>query len=406
MTLILLIEKGIVNNSDVNDEESKSTSNDKTDEVQFICDLWVGKGASKDEVRRAVEISKWISELMASDEPLNVKKPDNFGYDLNTIQNSNLSILDGKYKLNIIQEGNESDQFWSNLGVNVDGNQTQTSTTTSYSGDRRRTLLKDYSSSFLLNMKKKKLHIYYGKGSESWYMKIPRFFKCDCSQGYFSAREIENFSQYDLSDDSCIILDSNSPGKIYVWIGRNSSDVVRKLTQKSVEVWLTNVDDGRWYDNNFLTLSKNDGDETAPTAISNSLNNITMDLKSATEITTAAATDTPEKKEDSILNKYSSSLDEDPYIKRMKERRERKAKKTPKKSDVVVEYQGEESIDFKSFFFGWSEEVSKIINYDPGNSYTREMAKKKKLREEKLHDTAEFYEPVIYELCNVNEQSS
>jgi len=392
-----------------NESYSTVTNKPNEEEVQFICDLWVGKGASKDEVRRAVELSKWISELMASDDPSNVKKPDNFGYDLNTIQNSNLSILDGKYQLNIIQEGSESDQFWSNLGVNINADNCSIppSTSSSFYGtiDKRRTLIKNYSSSFLLNMKKKKLNIYYGKGTESWYMKPPRFFKCDCSQGYFSAREIENFSQYDLSDDSCIILDSNSPGRIYVWIGRNSSDVVRKLTQKSVEVWLTNVDDGRWYDNSFLTLSKNNDDSMT---ITSSMNNLIADSKktlNGNENTTTSTTDSQEKKGD-VVSKINNSLDEDPFIKRMKERRERKAKKTPKKSDVVIEYQGEESIDFKSFFFGWSEEVSKNIHYDPGNSYIREMAKKKKLREEKLRDTAEFYEPVIYELCNVEEQSS
>ncbi|ORX41676.1 hypothetical protein BCR36DRAFT_179495 [Piromyces finnis] len=366
----------------------------------FICDLWVGKGASKDEVRRAIDISKWISELMASDEPLSVKKPDNFGFDLNTIQNSNLSILDGKYTLNLIQEGSESDQFWNNLGVNVNAESNVLSTSSSFYGtDKRRTLIKNYSSSFLLNMKKKKLNIYYGKGTESWYMKPPRFFKCDCSQGYFSAREIENFCQYDLSDDSCIILDSNSPGKIYVWIGRNSSDVVRKLTQKSVEVWLTNIDDGRWYDSNFLTLSKNS--DEAPTTTNNSINNIKQ-TQNETESDNSHTSNIQEKKEDDIIEKLNNCLEEDPYIKRMRERRERKTKKAPKKSDVVIEYQGEESIDFKSFFFGWSEEVSKNINYDPGNSYIKEMAKKKKQREE-LCNTAEYYEPLIYRLCNVDE---
>jgi hypothetical protein len=371
---------------------------------------------------------------MSSEDPLKINKPKHFGYDLNTIQPSDLSIQGGKYELNLIQEGSESDQFWTNLGVNTNGGDSGTLSSSSLtpsmtpsrtplmtpsqsfygSFEKRRSLIRNYSSPYVMNMRKKKLNIHYGKGTESWYMKAPRFFKCDCSKGYFSVNEIENFTQYDLSDDCCIILDSNAPGKIYVWIGRNSSDVVRKLTQKSVEVWLTNINDGRWYDNSFLTLSKDkeenslsstteDGFKKSPLSKINSSesNFSTTELKNE-----GIPVDNSENKFsdsiENIFNKINNSVDSDPIIKRMKERRERRAKKAVKKSDVIVEFQGEESIDFKSFFFGWSDEVTKIVNFDPGNSFTREMDLKRKQREQELGGTPEFYEPVVYELRNCN----
>ncbi|KAJ3335554.1 hypothetical protein HDU93_005063 [Gonapodya sp. JEL0774] len=66
--------------------------------------------------------------------------------------------------------------------------------------------------------------------------------------GDFTVVEVENPLQSDLEMNrgGCVILDTGFPGKVYVWIGRESSDVVRKLTRKSLEVWLQRLNDGRW----------------------------------------------------------------------------------------------------------------------------------------------------------------
>ncbi|KAG4101086.1 hypothetical protein H8356DRAFT_1657865 [Neocallimastix lanati (nom. inval.)] len=366
--------------TDIIEERQGSTSSlineIPMEESQFTCDLWIGKGTSKDEIRRAIEISKWISELMSSEDPLEVNKPNNFGYDINDNPISDLSINGNKYQLNLIQEGSETNEFWMKLGVDVNK-----------VNNNKRTLKKKNSTT-----KKNNLNICYGKGTRSWRMKPPRFFKCDCSKGNFSVREIENFSQYDLSDDCCIILDSNSPGKLYVWIGRNSSDVVRKLTQKSVEVWLSNVNDGRWYNKNFLTLSKDDS-MTSLIESESQLSGNDESLSSSSELINE------EEEINETNDKASCSIDPEQYIKRVKEN---KAKREDKKNDVVVEYQGEESIEFKSFFFGWSNELTKNIDYDPGNSYTKEMERKRAQREKELAGTDKYYEPVVYELRNCN----
>ncbi|KAJ3039289.1 hypothetical protein HDV00_012377 [Rhizophlyctis rosea] len=82
-------------------------------------------------------------------------------------------------------------------------------------------------------------------GTEHYYCRPPRFLRCSCSQGYFSVEEVTHFTQMDLKSDMCIILDPGAPRKVFCWIGEEASDVVRKLSRKSVDVWLERLDDGR-----------------------------------------------------------------------------------------------------------------------------------------------------------------
>ncbi|KAJ1550639.1 hypothetical protein HK096_005833 [Nowakowskiella sp. JEL0078] len=93
----------------------------------------------------------------------------------------------------------------------------------------------------------------YTTGAETHSNLTPRFFRCSCSSGIFNVMEILNFQQSDLLPDTCVLLDSG-PGvglenpnysPLFVWIGKESSDVVRKLSRKSVEVWFANLNDGR-----------------------------------------------------------------------------------------------------------------------------------------------------------------
>ncbi|KNC98336.1 uncharacterized protein SPPG_06729 [Spizellomyces punctatus DAOM BR117] len=82
-------------------------------------------------------------------------------------------------------------------------------------------------------------------GTEYYYVPPPRFLRCSCTQGYFSIEEITHWSQVDLHSDTCVILDPGAPRKLWVWVGSGTSDVVKKLCRKSVEVWLERLDDGR-----------------------------------------------------------------------------------------------------------------------------------------------------------------
>ncbi|KAJ3055681.1 hypothetical protein HK097_009729 [Rhizophlyctis rosea] len=82
-------------------------------------------------------------------------------------------------------------------------------------------------------------------GTEHYYCRPPRFLRCSCSQGYFSVEEITHFTQSDLKSDMCVILDPGAPRKVFCWVGEEASDVVRKLSRKAVDVWLERLDDGR-----------------------------------------------------------------------------------------------------------------------------------------------------------------
>ncbi|KAJ3179253.1 hypothetical protein HDU85_004944 [Gaertneriomyces sp. JEL0708] len=88
-------------------------------------------------------------------------------------------------------------------------------------------------------------HERYYDGTEYYYVPPPRFLRCSCSQGYFQIEEVVYWQQTDLQSDSCVIVDPGAPRKLWVWVGRGASDVVRKLCRKSVEVWLERLDDGR-----------------------------------------------------------------------------------------------------------------------------------------------------------------
>ena len=66
------------------------------------------------------------------------------------------------------------------------------------------------------------------------YLKIglqpPRLFECTFSTGDFYAEEIPDFNQDDLSMDYVYILDSRH--EIYVWMGSNAPDILRKASMK------------------------------------------------------------------------------------------------------------------------------------------------------------------------------
>ncbi|KAJ3123860.1 hypothetical protein HK098_001605 [Nowakowskiella sp. JEL0407] len=94
----------------------------------------------------------------------------------------------------------------------------------------------------------------YARGCETYQIQ-PRFFQCSASSGIFAVTEISDFRQTDLVSETCVILDPTGGAlmsnvnfesrNVFVWVGKSSSDVVRKLTRKSVEVWFRNLNDGR-----------------------------------------------------------------------------------------------------------------------------------------------------------------
>ncbi|CAI5734286.1 unnamed protein product [Peronospora destructor] len=72
----------------------------------------------------------------------------------------------------------------------------------------------------------------------------PRLFQCSNSYGYFDAREIVNFAQDDLNTDDVFILDTFTT--LYVWIGAGANESERRETMSLAEKYLAVVQsDGR-----------------------------------------------------------------------------------------------------------------------------------------------------------------
>ena len=109
-----------------------------------------------------------------------------------------VNMFDEKYRVTIINEGEEDAQFWQVLGGQ-----------------------KPYE-------------------EDSSYMQYTRLFRCSNDKGYFSISEkCPDFCQDDLSDEDIMILDNGS--QTFIWVGSRSSDVEIKLAYKSAQVYVQNM---------------------------------------------------------------------------------------------------------------------------------------------------------------------
>uniref|UniRef100_A0A8C4R4D1 FLII actin remodeling protein n=1 Tax=Eptatretus burgeri TaxID=7764 RepID=A0A8C4R4D1_EPTBU len=78
----------------------------------------------------------------------------------------------------------------------------------------------------------------YKDGAE--YLKLARLFRCSNDKGYFSVSEkCSDFCQDDLADDDIMILDNGN--QVFMWVGKQSSQVVIKLGLKAVQVYIQHL---------------------------------------------------------------------------------------------------------------------------------------------------------------------
>ena len=142
----------------------------------------------------------------------------------------------------------------------------------------------------------------------------PKLFFCSCVHGFFKVERYGHFTQKTLSAESCIMLDPGSDYPLYVWIGSQCSETIRKLVRKSAMIWLNNCQDGR----RFIV---NSGSSSV---------------------------------EDSALSSLSSQ-----QIMRMVE------------SDYSIRFleQGSEPDEFKAYFCAWDADLFRVE--EPGNLFTR-----------------------------------
>ncbi|KAJ3258638.1 hypothetical protein HK103_003427 [Boothiomyces macroporosus] len=149
-----------------------------------------------------------------------------------------------------------------------------------------------------------------------------RVFSCNCSSGFFKIEELFYYTQSNLTPNSCIIVDPGAPHNLFVWIGSDTSDLVRKLVRQSVVIWLKNCNDGRVMYSPSQAKKKN----------RQSLSQFLLT---------------------SILS--ISGLGAEPQ------------------DNVTWVYQGKETRQFKAYFHGWDNSMLAVT--EPGNLFSREHSK-------------------------------
>lgn len=103
-----------------------------------------------------------------------------------------------QYRVSILAEGEEPDEFWAAIGG-------------------RKTYEK-----------------------EATFMRYTRLFRCSNDKGYFAISEkCSDFCQDDLADEDIMILDNGT--QVFIWVGTRCSDVEVKLACKSAQVYVQNM---------------------------------------------------------------------------------------------------------------------------------------------------------------------
>jgi hypothetical protein len=201
----------------------------------------------------------------------------------------------------------------------------------------------------------------------------PRFLRCSCSTGYFVVEEVIFYQKSDLLDDSCVILDPGTPQKCFVWVGSQASDVVQKLTFKSVEVWLENTSAlSPMYSkrNSFLlkpSVTANLG--------SNRSSKVDEFIDSITEVIERSSVSS-----ESNNNRLSKSF---------------RANESDPDGDVILIHQGKEPFEFKSYFKAWHNEADGLIS-DPREDYKRRL-------KQRLIETKNSPEQTVHTLDSATE---
>jgi len=123
------------------------------------------------------------------------------------------TILQGKRKLAVQDEGKELAGFWDALGGKA-----------------------EYASEGYL----------YDSPRE------PRLFQCSNASGSFSVEELFNFTQEDLDQNDIFLLDTYS--EVYVWVGDKSNETEKKMSFQTAIEYVEKADDGRSKDTPIIKV--------------------------------------------------------------------------------------------------------------------------------------------------------
>jgi len=122
-------------------------------------------------------------------------------------------LLQGKRKLNSVDEQKEPSQFWDALGGK-----------TEYASEG---------------------YLYEGA-------REPRLFQCSNASGSFTVEEIFNFTQEDLDQNDIFLLDTFN--EVYVWVGDKSNDTEKKMSFQTAIEYVEKSDDGRSKDTPIIKV--------------------------------------------------------------------------------------------------------------------------------------------------------
>ncbi|KAJ3331735.1 hypothetical protein HDU76_002350 [Blyttiomyces sp. JEL0837] len=330
--------------------------NDWNADLRPLGFLWVGRSATRGEVRKAHTLSEMVVRLfepyvgalsLGSLNTLSSEGSNSRGAsadNLNERTDSEGSLNGSPYGSNlknrpyrIVSENLEPRSFWKMLGITTVGpmsNSTSGMITSPLATTSRIHSLHPTTPIPILTT---------SSPTHDQDPPPPRLLICSCSRGYFSVEEVPFFIQADLKSDACAILDQGPPSAVYVWCGKAASDVVRKLTRKAVQVWLETLDDGRW------EAWKAQRKRGTPGGV---------------------AGGTQRKVGGSIIGSPSSGLFGGTLSMSSKH-----ATQGQDESIVWVE-EGSESVEFKYMFHGWESGQGDVV--EPGNRFTREEMMKKR----------------------------
>ena len=182
--------------------------------------------------------------------------------------------------------------------------------------------------------------------------KDPRFFKCSCSLGFFSIEEIPLYTQQDLRPDTCCVLEfldfECTDHSIFLWRGKEASEVVYTLTLKSIYSKLNQGQDSQhWNIRESQCLSGYFSDSDAPKQKETHLSSSHTLISSRSRSFSSLKSPT--------LSRKSSQMDQ-----------------IDTKDPVEIVHQGLESPLFISFFHGWDDSFESI---EPSNHYLDSLNK-------------------------------
>jgi hypothetical protein len=184
-----------------------------------------------------------------------------------------------------------------------------------------------------------------------------RLFRCCCSLGYFSIEEITGFGQEDLREDTCCLLDIAPLNKLFLWRGREASDVVLSLTLKSISL--------RWTQESSTPQPKKKATHTKSKDYDYFSDSDDRVVQTQTGARKSLEGGAPAKMKRHPTSRAKSISDVSELM----------PKEPGGEGSFVFVDQGKEMLDFTCYFHGWDGRLFQIV--EPSNYFLDSIGKKR-----------------------------